>query len=376
MKHLFVFLTAILLLQFNTVSQTLVKGPYLQVGTANSMIIRWETNVATDTKVAYGTNSLALTFVITNTVSSLTHSVQLTGLIPLTKYFYSIETSTSVIQAGAQNYFVTSPISGTPGKYRFWVTGDCGNASTNQTNCKNQYVSYTGTTTTNGWLLLGDNAYSNGTQTEYNTKFFAYYQNDIMKNAVLWPAPGNHDYNSGASTSTTVPYFSIFSTPANGEAGGLPSGNPAYYSFDYGNIHFISLDSYGTVGTKTMYDTTGAQAVWLKQDLANTNKTWKIAYWHHPPYTMGSHNSDFEPDLFLIRNNFIRVLERLGVDLILCGHSHLYERSKLMKGHFGLESSFNASTHNVSSSTAKYDGSNNSCPYLKDSLLKKMERFM
>jgi hypothetical protein len=51
------------------------------------------------------------------------------------------------------------------------------------------------------------------------------------------------------------------------------------------------------------------------------------------------------------------------VDLILTGHSHDYERSYLLKGHFGNEASFNKATHAVDSSSAKYDGSDNSCPY-------------
>lgn len=351
---------------------TLVKGPYLQIGTQNSMVLRWETNIATDTKVAYGTSSVALTSSVSNPAVSVTHSIQVTGLTPLTKYYYSIGTTTAVIQSGADNYFLTSPVPGTPGPYRFWVTGDCGNSSTNQTNCKNQYLAYTGTTVTNGWLLLGDNAYSSGTNGEFNSEFFAYYQNDIMKKAVLWPAPGNHDYNNGASTATTVPYYSIFSTPKNAEAGGVASGNPAYYSYDYGNIHFLSLDSYGTVGSMKMYDTTGAQTLWIKNDLAANTKKWVVAYWHHPPYTMGSHNSDTEGDLVAIHTRFIRILERMGVDLIMCGHSHDYERSRLMNGHYGNEASFNAGTHNKSSSSALYNGSANSCPYIKDSLTKKV----
>lgn len=347
----------------------LVKGPYLQIGTSSSIIIRWETNVATNSWVTYGTNSLALTSTVNTAASVTSHSVLITGLNAYTKYYYSVGNSTSTIQQGADNYFVTSPLPGTPGNYRFWVTGDCGNGSTNQTNCKNQYLNYNGANNTDGWLLLGDNAYSSGTNSEYDTKFFDNYENDIMKKAVLWPAPGNHDYNNATSTATTVPYYSIFSTPALGQAGGLASGTPAYYSYDYGNIHFISLDSYGTVGSNKMYDTLGAQAVWLKADLAANTKRWTIAYWHHPPYTMGSHNSDLEFfDLGLVRSRFIRILETRKVDLILCGHSHDYERSKLMKGHYGLESSFNASNHNLSTQSGIYDGTPNSCPYIKDSI--------
>jgi len=71
-------------------------------------------------------------------------------------------------------------------------------------------------------------------------------------------------------------------------------------------------------------------------------------------------------ELLKIRENFIQVLERYGVDLVLCGHSHDYERSKLMKGHYGLETSFDSLIHHTSSSSAKYDGSENSCPYYKE----------
>jgi PKD repeat protein len=367
MKKLLTILLFSIIFQLS--SQTIVKGPYMQIGTQNSMIVRWETNIATNSQVAYGTSSVALTLSVTNVSAVTVHSLQITGLAPYTKYYYSIGTTTSVLQGDQNNYFQTSPVPGTAGNYRFWVVGDCGNASTNQINVKNQYVTFNGPNKiTDGWLLLGDNAYTQGTDAQFNAEFFNIYQNDVMKKMVLWPTPGNHDYNNGASTATTVPYYSIFSTPIGAQAGGVASGNPAYYSYDYGNIHFISLDSYGTVGANKMYDTLGAQAVWLKADLAANTKRWTIAYWHHPPYTMGSHNSDGEADLVAIRTNFIRILERNKVDLIMCGHSHDYERSKLMKGHYGLEATFSAALYNLSTQSGKYDGSANSCPYLKDSI--------
>ncbi|MDB5206762.1 MAG: acid phosphatase, partial [Flavisolibacter sp.] len=147
-----------------------------------------------------------------------------------------------------------------------------------------------------------------------------------------------------------------------------PSNTKAYYSFDIGNIHFLSLDSYGMEeNSLRLYDTLAPQVNWIKKDLeANKNKGWIVAYWHHPPYTMGSHNSDKERELVKIRENFIQILERYGVDLILCGHSHLYERSKLMAGHYGPQQNFDSIKHNISSSSALYNGSNNSCPYVKN----------
>ncbi len=61
---------------------------------------------------------------------------------------------------------------------------------------------------------------------------------------------------------------------------------------------------------------------WLRADLAATAQEWIIAYWHHPPYTKGSHDSDAEGDLVEVRENIVPILEDFGVDLVLCGHSH------------------------------------------------------
>jgi 3',5'-cyclic AMP phosphodiesterase CpdA len=207
------------------------------------------------------------------------------------------------------------------------------------------------------------------------SNFFNIYQDNLLKKYPLFPAPGNHDYHdiefsaAVAQKTHSVAYYQDFSVPENGESGGVASHAKAFYSFDIGNVHFLSLDSYGKEdGQYRIYDTTGPQVQWIKKDLeANTNKTWVIAYWHHPPYTMGSHNSDNETELVRIRENFTRILERYGVDLVLCGHSHDYERSRLMKGYYGQDADFDSVKYNISNSSGKNDGSPNSEPYIKDS---------
>src|SRR5690606_3160908 len=103
------------------------------------------------------------------------------------------------------------------------------------------------------------------------------------------------------------------------------------------------------------------------QDLENNTKKWTVAYWHHPPYTKTTHNSDSESDLIAIRQNFITYLESLGVDLIINGHSHGYERGYMLKNFTGSWTSFNPGTHAVSTSSGYYDGSPNSCPYVYNS---------
>lgn len=82
---------------------------------------------------------------------------------------------------------------------------------------------------------------------------------------------------------------------------------------------------------------------WLENDLAATTSDWLIAFWHHPPYTKGSHDSDSESNLVDMRENAVPILERYGVDLVLSGHSHSYERSYLIDGHYGSSGSFRQS---------------------------------
>jgi hypothetical protein len=101
-----------------------------------------------------------------------------------------------------------------------------------------------------------------------------------------------------------------------------------YYSFDYANAHFLSLDD------ELQFD--GAndlqnQLDWIKQDLAAARQRgqhWLIAMWHKPPYSGGSH-----PDNEKIQAAFLPTLEAEGVDLVLNGHSHVAERTFPLHNH-------------------------------------------
>ncbi len=350
----------------------LIRGPYLQLATPSSMTIRWRTNVLDRSKVVYGSAPNKLDMQATDSTLTSEHIVRLYGLKPLTKYYYAIgNLSNNPIAGDTSNYFYTLPEKGSETLIRIAGFGDCGNNSINQRKVRDEVVKYLGNNYLNAWILMGDNAYSDGTDAEFQAKFFNNYQGTLLNKYPLFPAPGNHDYHDYKSASVSdqfkIAYFQNFSVPTKGEAGGTPSNTKSYYSYDIGNVHFLALDSYGPDNTgKYIYDQMGEQAEWVKKDLqANTNKQWVVAYWHHPPYTMGSHNSDTEGLLVKIRENFIKILEDRGVDLILCGHSHVYERSKLMKGYYGKEADFDATKYNLSSSTALYDGSKNSAPYLK-----------
>jgi len=182
-------------------------------------------------------------------------------------------------------------------------------------------------------LTTGDNAYRSGTNKQFQVDFFKPYAN-ILKNVAVWPAYGNHDARRWA-------FFDVFSFPANAESGGLASGTEHYYSFDYANVHFIMLDSTASsmaVGSEMLH--------WLKQDLAASKQKWVIVAFHHPPYSRGSHNSDNRHDsggrMLDVRKNILPILEAGGVDLVLSGHSHMYERSWLMHCHYGNSSTLKA----------------------------------
>jgi len=346
----------------------LVNGPYLNLATKNSIIVRWRTDSLTDTRVNYGLAANSLTGSYVDNTLSTEHIAEITGLQENTKYFYAVKAGNRLLQGDANNYFKTLPPVGSTQKIRALVTGDVGLNSSAQANVRNAYLSFNGTNYTDVWMLMGDNAYTNGLDSEYQNNFFNVYEATLTKNHVLWPAPGNHDYaNTGARQADhKIPYYDLFSLPTKGEAGGIASNTEAFYSYDVGNIHFVSLDSYGwEAGNTRLYDTTGAQATWLKQDLAANKQKWTVVYFHHPPYSKGSHNSDTETELINIRQKVVRILERYKVDLVLNGHSHDYERSFMINGHYGLETTFDTATMAYSSSSSRYDGSTNSCVYVK-----------
>jgi len=348
---------------------SLTRGPYMNSALHNSIVIRWRTDIPTNTKVSYGDAPGNLTQSFVDNTSTTEHIVTLTGLTENTLYYYNIGSTTQIVQGDANNYFKTMPPVGSTQKIRVLAMGDMGNNSANEVNVRNAYLGFNGSNYTDAWLLMGDNAYSNGTDAEYQNNFFNVYQGSLTKNHVLWPSPGNHDYanSSARQADHNIPYYDIFTLPSSGQGGGLSSGTEAYYSYNYGNVHFVALDSYGwETGNTRLYDTLGPQAVWLKQDLAANTQPWTVVYFHHPPYTKGSHNSDTENELINMRQRVVPIFERFKVDLVLAGHSHAYERSYLINGHYGTESTFNPATHALSTSSAKYDGSVNSCTYIKN----------
>jgi len=306
------------------------RGPYLQEGTPESVVVRWRTDVPTDSRVRFGDGPGRLVASADIAAPTTEHVVAVTGLRPATRYFYSVGSSQGTLAGDdADHHFVTSPVPGTPQPARIWVLGDSGTADARPRMVRDAYESFTGSTPTSLWLMLGDNAYQSGTDSEYQAAVFDVYPRELAT-SVLWPTLGNHDGLTARSFSQSGPYYDIFTLPAKGEAGGVPSGTEAYYAFDYANVHFICLDSYDLDRSPG-----GAMMTWLAQDIRATTQDWVIAFWHHPPYSKGSHDTDFPSESTDMRQVALPILEGAGVDLVLSGHSHDYERSFLLDGHYG-----------------------------------------
>jgi hypothetical protein len=221
------------------------------------------------------------------------------------------------------------------------VIGDPGTATADQRAVRDAFFQWNRGQAPDLWLMLGDNAYGAGTDAQFQGAVFSVYP-WLLANAPLWPTLGNHDARSANSGTQSGIYYDIFTLPTQGQAGGLPSGTEAYYSFDYANLHFVCLDSQDTDRSKH-----GMMAEWLRDDLASTSRDWIVCFFHHPPYTKGSHDSDKRSDsgarLVEVRENLLPILEEGGVDLVLTGHSHSYERSYLLDGHYGYSTNLTAS---------------------------------
>ncbi len=328
----------------------IIRGPYLNSVTSTSAVIRWRTEQPTDSKVAFSMelNKVELSVGISDINLAIDHEVLVTGLSPKTKYFYAVGSTKSKLMAYQEQYFITAPVVGSTDPVRIWALGDFGNSSKNQLDCRDAVIKATMDYRPNVWIWLGDNAYNSGKDSEYQKHVFRVYQESFFKNTSLFPSPGNHDYGEARHDGRDISYFKIFTMPQNGEAGGIPSGSESYYSVDYGNVHIISMDSQGKLdGGFRIYDTLSRQVEWLKKDLAANKLLWTIVYFHHPPYTKGSHDSDSEDELVKIRENLLKIIERFNVDFVLSGHSHVYERTHPLRGHYGFANTFDTKKHVV-----------------------------
>lgn len=333
----------------------LTRAPYLQLATEKSVHIVWRSQMPMEPAIRFGLtrdkldqtcdkqqilirrtkkNQKGLTTPPLHSAPDGTYQFEakLSGLTPDTRYFYAVYDGDSRLTPDDGTYsFRTHPVHGEKRDIYLWAVGDSGRGNQMQRNVHKAMVEYNKkhNLTLDMYLHVGDMAYGSGKDPEFQANFFKIYES-TLRNTVCWPAMGNHEGYTSQGKTGIGPYYDAYITPTQAEAGGVPSGKESYYSFNYGRAHFVVLNSHDLDRTPT-----AAMAQWLREDLAKTDpkKTdWLIAYWHHPPYTKGSHNSDKEKQLIEMREHIMPILESSGVDLVLTGHSHIYERSMLMDG--------------------------------------------
>ena len=312
-------------------AQTVTRGPYLGSMAATAVTICWRTSTATASRVDVGESPGDLTQSFTDPTITANHEIRITGLQPAHSYAYRVGSPAVLLTAASNDYrFKTAPTPGSATPVRVWLVGDSGESGSGGQTVRDRAETWCGTRPPDLWLMLGDNAYSSGSDTEYQAGCFDQYPSQLRR-WPLFPTRGNHDNVSAGANNDFLDFFAL---PSGGQCGGLASGNELYYSFDWGRVHFVCLDSQDSDRSLG-----GPMLQWMRQDLAATSADWVVCYWHHPPYTNGSHNSDNNGDsggrMVDMRQNVVPMMDSIGVDLVFSGHSHGYERSYLLNGHYG-----------------------------------------
>jgi hypothetical protein len=304
----------------------IMRGPYLQQVTDLSAVVVWTTRSPGTGQVRYaasGGSSSSVTAQARLFPGSETglaydftqYEAHLDGLSAATKYTYDILMG-SVDATPGQDTFTTAPRDGT-GTVRFIAFGDSGVGSTAQT----QLAARMAADTFDLALHTGDVAYGNAnlvggaSYTQYDNWLFGVYS--WMRSRPLYPSIGNHDDEIGFAQA----YRDVFVLPEQGASATYPDNAERFYSFDYGPVHFVALDTeHAFIDTARRQE----QLAWLDADLAATTQPWRVVYFHRPPYSSGTeHGSSLD-----VRQAFAPIFERRGVNLVLNGHDHDYERSK------------------------------------------------
>jgi 3',5'-cyclic AMP phosphodiesterase CpdA len=149
-------------------------------------------------------------------------------------------------------------------------------------------------------FTVGDHAYRKGTAEEFRDCYEPTWGRHKARTS---PTPGNHDYD----TDNAAPYFSYF-----GPRAGTPG--QGYYSYDLEAWHIVALNSNLTG------EAWSEQERWLRADLATHKTSCTLAYWHHPVFSSGQHGNGHR------MRAIWPVLYEFGVDVVVNGHDHDYER--------------------------------------------------
>lgn len=299
----------LVLVALPSLAANLTRGPFLQLADDTGITVVFRTDTPSIGSVRFGTG--ALTSSVTGLVPSIEHAVRLSGLTPSTRYGYEVVVDGVTVAGGDAFRFRTHPAAGTASPFRLFAWGDSGLGTAGQLRLAERLSTEVGDATLS--LVLGDIIYDRGEASLYDDRYFAPYA-PLLRRMVAWTAIGNHDM---ALDPLGGPYIDAFVLPTNN-----PLSTELYYSFDYGDAHFVCLDTH-----VSGHGPGSAQLLWAAADLAASNAKWKFVFFHVPPWTGGTHADD--PQVIA---GIVPLVEAAGVDVVFSGHSHVYERTYLLKG--------------------------------------------
>jgi predicted MPP superfamily phosphohydrolase len=225
----------------------------------------------------------------------------------------------AAFRAGAQQAPAAFPLK--PDSVRFAVIGDSGTGDSYQNDVVQQMVKARANFPFDFVIMLGDNIYGGHSPRDFSLKFEQPYQSLLNAGVKFYASLGNHD-------DPTERFYIPFNM-----------GGQRYYAYTKGNVRFIVLDS-------NYMDS--QQLEWLEKELHGAASPWKIAYFHHPLYSDGRfHGPDTD-----VRARVEPLFEKYGVNVVLSGHDHVYERIKPQHGiyYFVLGNAGELRYHNLKAS--------------------------
>jgi predicted phosphodiesterase len=268
----------------------LVRGPYLQLVTPDSIIVVWETDLPVEGSVVYGeTDAYGLRQ--DDPTAAKKHAVTLSGLKPYTTYFYRIETQNAPL---SQGYSLRTAAGPDQAAFNFVVFGDTRTQYDIHQSVVNRIVEMKPDFVLHVGDLVGSGV------SPYDWVDFFKIEQKLMAVAPLYPVLGNHESNSPL-------YFNAFYLP----------NNKRWYTFDYGNTRIIGLEIDGFQET---VDPQNQQFTWLEETLASNTQPWVFVFFHAPINTMLA----LEPNW--LDNILVPLFEKYNVSAVFAGHFHNYQR--------------------------------------------------
>lgn len=271
-------------------------SPYLQAVTINSICVCVECSTADTVTVNYGTTPsfglTAKTSIISTTAGgTYVHKIILTNLTANTSYNYQAIQGTST---STMSSFHSAVLAGT--NFRFLAFGDCRTNTTPHGQIAANMLAANALFS----VYYGDLCYSDA-YSYWKNEFFIPNELTLDAQIPFMSTSGNHEA-WGANNKAFV-----YNLSAN-------SGTQDYYSFDYGDIHFVMINQY------VSYTIGSPQYNFVMNDLTNTTRRWKIVIYHEPAYGYGGDGSNTTMQSWITS-----VFVPKGVDMVFTGHNHFYQ---------------------------------------------------